>query len=85
MARKITIKIPNKSKYYPVRTENSLSRINKWVKYARKEYPQQKLIIVNNFKIKMATKDKETKKYWKLRFKGGYEPKYVVYGSYKGA
>ena len=77
---KIQIKEPDKKKYYLVRTENTIAKINKWINFAKKEFPKQKLIIVNNYKRRML--DKKNKDYWIMRFKKGYENKYYVYGSY---
>jgi len=68
-----------KDNYYLVRTGNSLTDIKKWISWAKKTSPKQRFILVNNYALKMKTKDKE---YWKSRFNGGLEDKYYVYGSY---
>jgi len=81
---KITTMIPDRNKYYLVRTGNSLTDIKRWINWTKKTYPKQKLILVDTYTPKMKNKDMNMRKYWKLRFGSGYEHKYYVYGSYKG-
>lgn len=78
---KISSKVPDYHKYYPVRAGNDLKSLKEWISWAKKNYPEQKLIIVDNYKIRIA--DKEHSDYWKFRFKAGHEDKYIVYGSYE--
>lgn len=83
MAMKIHLKAPDRHKYTSVRNGNDLTKIKRWMKWAKKNYPGQRFILVNNYKAKMlSAKDKKTRDYWKVRFKGGHEDKYIVYGSY---
>ena len=79
---KITTRIPDRNKYYLVRTGNSLTDIKRWINWAKKTTPKQRFILVDNYTPKIKIKDATMKKYWKFRFGGGYENKYHVYGSY---
>ena len=76
---KVTTTYPDSKKYYPVRAGNSLPELRKWINWAKKNYKGQKLIIVNEYKIRM--KDKKYRDYWKMRYKLNLESKYIVYGS----
>lgn len=81
---KVQLKEPKKwirlANYYPVREGNNLTELKKWIKWAKKNYPKQKFVIVDLYKKRM--KDKKYKEYWKTRYMGGHESKYMVYGSY---
>ena len=77
---KIQKKIPDKHKYYHVREGNSLPDLKIWIKWAKKNHPAQKLVIVDVYNPRM--KDKKLKSYWTMRYKAGYESKYMVYGTY---
>jgi len=70
----------SKYKFYPVRGSNKLSDLKKWSIWAKKNYPEQKFLFVNEMQEKL--KDKKYKNYWKMRYKSGLENKYAVYGSY---
>lgn len=71
---------PNKFKWYPVRAGNSLPELRKWIRWAKKNYKEQRFVIVDYYKKRM--KDKKNREYWKMRYKGGMEDKYMVYGTY---
>ena len=77
------LKEPDKQKYYPVRAGNDLKYLKQWINKVKKQGSKQKLVILNDYKLKM--KIKENQKYWKFRFNSplNLENKYIVYGSYK--
>ena len=79
MKIKVQIKIPDKRKWYPVRSGNSLTNLRKWINRAKKN-SKQKFVIVDYYTPRM--KDKKYQEYWKARYMGGHESKYMVYGSY---
>jgi len=79
MPYKFNTKIPNKEKYYPVRSSNSKTDIKQWVSWAEKHHPEQKFIIVDDSKAKLKS---EYKDYWKFRYKQKLDEKYHVYGTY---
>jgi hypothetical protein len=69
--------IPDKSKYYAVRNENSIVKIRKWLEYAKKYNPsKQKFIVID--RINLFRSDK----YWRMRHKGGHETRYNIYATY---
>ncbi len=80
MKVKIQLKEPDKRKWYPVRSGNSLTTLKRWINWAEKKSPKQRFIIVDYYKKRMA--DKKYKEYWKVRYMGGHESKYMVYGTY---
>ena len=80
---KVQQKVPNPALYYPVRAGNSLTDLKKWMKWAKKNYPKQKLIIVDYYTPRMKDKRSEIRKYWKYRYSNpNLESKYMVYGTY---
>jgi len=80
---KVVTKIPDKRKYYPVRTGNSLPQLRKWLKWAKKNTKGQRFIIVNEYKMSMRdAKTPELKKYWEYRYGSKLESKYMIYGGY---
>jgi len=67
--------IIDKYKYYSVRAGNNLTILKNWIKWAKKNYPQQKFILIdsiNNMKDKLS----------KIRMKAGYDNRYTVYATY---
>jgi len=67
--------IPDKRKYYLVRTENSIVKVRKWLKFATKKSNQKFIVIdrINLFK---------SNSYWRMRHKDGYEDRYHIYATY---
>ncbi len=81
MKTKVQTKIPDRRKYYPVRAGNSLTELRRWIKWSKRSMnPKQRFVIVDYYTPRM--KDKKLKEYWKARYMGGHESKYMVYGSY---
>jgi hypothetical protein len=74
-------KRPDFNTYYPVRASNSLTDLKKWASWAKKNYPKQKIILVDDLGKKL--KDKKMGAYWKMRTKAGYEHRYMAFGSFK--
>ena len=79
MKIKVQLKEPDKRKWYPVRNGNSLTTLKKWINWAKKD-SNQKFVIVDYYTSRM--KDKKYKEYWKARYMGGHESKYMVYATY---
>jgi len=72
---------PDKHKYSPVRSGNDLTELNKWIMWAKKNHPEQKFILVNDYKRHI--KDKEHREYWKMRHSmSSGKSKYTIFGSY---
>ena len=65
----------NKYKCYPVRGGNDLSKIREWKAWAKKNYPSQKIIIVDNI-------NNMQDKLSKIRRKAGLDSRYTAYGTY---
>ena len=65
----------DKYKCYPVRGGNSLSSLRKWERWASKNYPSQKTIILDNLSN---MQDKLSK----MRRKSGLDNRYTIYGNY---
>ena len=79
---KVQLKEPDRRKYYPVRSGDNLTDLRKWIKWAKRNYPKQKFVIVDYYTPRM--KDKKNREYWKARYNSplGLETKYMVYGSH---
>lgn len=67
--------IINKYKCYPVRGGNSLPKLRKWMNWARKNYPKQEMILIDNIEN---MKDRLSK----IRRKANLDYRYSIYGSY---
>ena len=65
----------DKDKCYPIRGGNNLSKIRKWKKQANKDYPSQKIIIVDNI-------NNMQDKLSKMRRKVDLDSRYTAYGTY---
>ena len=65
----------DKHKCYPVRSGNQLSKLRSWKKWANRNYPGQKIIIVDNL-------NNMQDKLSKIRRKAGMDSRYTAYGTY---
>jgi hypothetical protein len=77
-------KRPDRDKYYPIRSANSLPKLKSWIRrYANVKFPTQKIIVVDELGLALrGEKDKNRIKLAKMRVKAGYDSKYMAYGSY---
>ena len=70
--------LPEWKTMYPVRAGNDLRKLNAWIRWAKKAYPGQKMVLLDE-KAKSVGKD-TTAQYWRMRFKAGYDSRYTVLG-----
>lgn len=80
MAYKIKKNRPDKYKFYSVRGSNDLKKLEVWKKYAEKNSPEQKFIIVDNNAI-IKKEQPQNLEYFKMRQKADLEDRYEVYGT----
>jgi hypothetical protein len=80
---KIVSKKPTLNTHYPCRTSNSLTILKKWILWANKNHPSQKLVIYDYEKSQDYKElSKDSKHLYQIRKKAGYDTRYTVYTTY---